>query len=140
MRRACLLLLASCGFKGPTANQVDPDANQNTDAGVTDGAVDAGVDAKVDASVDPMAACWSAKRFGFDAAACASSPRDRIDISGEVFLDTVTGVSTPPGLTCADLDTDMMCALAAKTIRITAGAKLAVHGARPLALLAHSIQ
>jgi len=136
MRLACLLLIASCGFKGPTAKQVDTDATP-----VPDAALDASSDTDIDAPVIPVAACWTAKPFDFDAAACASSPRDRIDITGEVVFDTTPpGTSTPPGITCADLDNNKICALAANSIRISPGATLSAHGTRPLALLAHSIQ
>jgi hypothetical protein len=138
MRRACLLLLASCGFKGPAA-KLDPDANPTTDA-ATDAATDTAVDAAIDAILDPTRTCWTAVPFGFDIAACATGLRDRIDITANVSLDTITGISDSPDVTCAALDTTKVCALVAQTIHLHPGVTFSARGARPLALLAHSIQ
>ena len=90
MRRAWVVLLASCGFKGPIANQVDPDA---------------GADAIADASpdTDPQASCWS-HSTDFTASACTADIVDRIDVIANVFLDTDTGLSIPPSITCAAVD------------------------------------
>ncbi|HEY0477556.1 MAG TPA: hypothetical protein VGD37_08520 [Kofleriaceae bacterium] len=57
-------------------------------------------------------------------------------LSSSVTIDTDTGTS-PQGLTCAT--TGPICVLAAPSITITATGKLAAHGTRPLALLAHAI-
>jgi hypothetical protein len=137
MRRACLLLLASCGFKGPAAKQVDPDANPTADAGADTGVA---IDAAIDATLDPNQVCWNAKPFGFDVAACATGLRDRIDITANVSLDTVTGISNASDVTCDAIDTDKLCAVVARTIHLRPGATFSARGARPLALLAHSIQ
>src|SRR5437762_14024522 len=97
MRRAWVVLLASCGFKGPIANQLDPDA-------------------------DPSAICWRIvdSAFGFTASACVATLDERIDVTTNISLDTVGINANPLGLTCATLlsGSDDICLLAASSIRI----------------------
>ncbi|HSS02144.1 MAG TPA: hypothetical protein VLM79_34030, partial [Kofleriaceae bacterium] len=66
--------------------------------------------------------------------------RDRIDVTGNVRLDTDVGTSGTSDVRCATIDNPAICAIAARTIRINSGAVLSAHGNRPLALLAHSIE
>src|SRR5882724_8198779 len=124
MRRAWVVLLASCGFKGPVAKQVDPDAN-------LDPAGDAAVDTNPD--TDPQAACWS-HADAFIASACTTDLRDRIDVTGNVNIDTDGGTSNSPDVRCATIDNPSICAIAARTIHINSSVILSAHGSRPLAL------
>jgi hypothetical protein len=129
MRRACVILLASCGFTGPIAKQVDPDANPA-----------ANPDAKPDTNPDPdlQAACWT-HSSGFTAAACVPALRARIDVTANLSVDTDSTTASPSDVACATLDNATLCALAAGSIHINTGVTLSAHGSRPLALLAHSI-
>ena len=77
----------------------------------------------------------------FKASACAKPASGPIDVSTPTSIDTDTGTSRPPGLTCARVSngTTSVCVIAAPAITIEAGIVLSAHGAIPLAVFAHSI-
>ena len=123
MQRACLVLLAGCGFHSTATD---------SDAALSDAA-------SVDA--DPLLppGCWMVSDGrAFQASACAPTVVASIDISADVSIDT-DSLNTQ-GLHCAQLTTgDSICALVAGTITIRPNVTLSAHGSKPLALLGHSI-
>jgi hypothetical protein len=90
--------------------------------------------------------CWKIMDTSveFHVSACVIDLVETIDVTASVSLDTDAGTSNPPGFTCAPLTdsgtkSDNVCALAASTITIQPGVTFSAHGAKPLALLGHSI-
>src|SRR6185295_12622979 len=119
MRVACMVLLAGCGF--------------HRDAAAIDGSPGPGSDAAIDSNVivDLSPICSSIMRGApqFAASACATPTSATLVIATSASLDTDTGTSTPPGITCvrtANL-TDNLCALVAPSIVIQPGVTLSAH-------------
>jgi len=127
-----MLLLAGCGFQSSAAT----DAATTTDGEIL--AVDAtGADA-----IAAQPACVSVSYQALNVCACpAAALPESLTISTTASIDTEAGTSSPPGLTCAELTSTStaVCAIAAKTITLTAGTILSAHGAKPLVLLGHTI-
>src|SRR5262245_13511210 len=90
VRAACIVLLAGCGF--------------HRDAIAGDGPPGPGSDAAIDSDtpVDLSPICSSIMRGApqFAASACATPTVGAIVIAKSASLDTDTGTSTPPGITC----------------------------------------
>jgi hypothetical protein len=77
-------------------------------------------------------------------------PDSDVDIGSDVKINTGTGISSDPNVTCVPADTtakldqskietDKICAIVARTITIEAGHTLSATGSRTLALFAHTI-
>jgi len=130
MHRACIALLAGCGFQS-SAGTGDPG----------DPMVDAMVDAP-GSGAKPVA-CWKITDTvtSFRVSACPTALINSIVVMMDVSVDTDLGKPNPPGLSCAPLSAgdDNICVLAANSITIEQGNTLLAHGTRPLALLGHSI-
>ena len=126
-----MLLLAGCGFQSSAA----PDA-----ATIADGEIST-VDAAIGDAIAALPGCVSVSYQALNVSACPVALPDSLAISATTSIDTAVGTSIPLGLTCAALmpgSTDV-CAIAAKTITLTAGTILSAHGAKPLVLLGHTI-
>jgi hypothetical protein len=127
-----MLLLAGCGFHSTAA----------TDAAATvDGEIST-VDAAIGDAIAALPGCVSVVYMSLNVSACpvAALPDSQM-ISTTTSIDTDSGMSIPPGLTCAALmpGSAAVCAIAAKTITLTAGTILSAHGRKPLMLLGHTI-
>jgi hypothetical protein len=131
VRAACIVVLAACGF--------------HRDAITVDGPPGPGSDAAIDSDVivDLSPICSSIMRGApqFAASACATPTVGALVIATSASLDTDTGISTPPGITCVRTTniTDNLCAIVAPSIVIQPGVTLRARGSLPLALFAHSL-
>lgn len=138
MRRAWLVLMLGCGFQ----------SNTTVDAGAGD-VVDApDVDAAIDAPEEPLSNCATLVFDRVAISVCPEALGAPIVITGNTTFDTDSKVSIPAGLTCSDLERDDVndrnsedvCAVAASSITVNAGATLLARGKKPLVFVAKSIQ
>ena len=126
-----MALLAGCGFSTNPVPAI-PDVMPPLDASI------------VDDTTLLSPACATAAYLN-RASVCPSSSSEPIMVSVNpamtTILDTDTGTSIPPGLECAPLVSGSapVCALAASSITIAAGATLSARGKKPLVLVGHVI-
>jgi hypothetical protein len=126
-----MALLAGCGFN-TTAAMPPPDVDAMA-------ALDAA--RPIDDATLAGPACATVVYGRLTISACPDAAAPSITVTADTTLDTDTGSSTPPGLTCIALASgaSTMCALAAGSIKIAANAKLSARGARALLLIGHAI-
>jgi hypothetical protein len=140
MRRAWVVLLAGCGFQSHAGPSSSPPPDGQVDAAP---AIDALISDVISDVMIPAVPCWHLDSNSFDVhlSACPPIGPDHLDITADVSIDTGTGTSTQPMISCAVISDgpEQICALSANLITIAASVTLTAHGPRPLALLAHDI-
>jgi hypothetical protein len=143
MHRAWLLMLTGCGLGFQATPVGDSDAGNTQSPPPTDGGTSS-----------PASICWTFVDTGFavnwETCPTKTVPDIDVDIGSDVTINTDSGTSSDPNVTCVPADTiakldqgkietDKICAIVARTITIEAGHTLSATGSRTLALFAHTI-